>query len=113
MADETDVNAQITDAVTQANLLVAGSAPAHAAGANLQSLAHSLGLSFQNTVSAQQQNTLQGFSGTVLETWHLLALGAAQSGAAASSLGRGGLMPSLPRGPRRTRSAGRRSARRP
>jgi predicted outer membrane protein len=113
MADTTDVNAQVTDAVTQANLQVGGSAPAHAAGQNLQSLAHSLGLAFQNALAAQQQTTLQGSTGTVLGTFQLLSLGTAQNAAAASSISRGGPMPSLPRAPRRVRSAGRRSARRP
>ncbi|PTL83717.1 RebB family R body protein [Vitiosangium sp. GDMCC 1.1324] len=113
MADTTEMNAQVTDAVTQANLEVAGSAPAHAAGQNYQSLAHSLGLSFQNAVAAQQQNTLQGSTGAVLETWHLLSLGTAQNGAMAASLGLGGPVPSLSRAPRRARSSGRRTARRP
>lgn len=95
MADKTDLNAQITDAVTQANLLVAGLAPAHAAGMQLQSLAHSIGLSFQNAVSAQHQSVLRGATGSVLETLYLL-----------------GPLSLLARGARRTRAPGR-LARRP
>lgn len=64
------VNSQITDAVTQANTLVLGAAPAQAAGALYQMMAHAVGLSMQNAV-AQQRNmntiatavTTQGVNG--------------------------------------------------
>ncbi|WP_322042435.1 RebB family R body protein [Paraburkholderia sp. J67] len=59
MAYNTSVNAQITDAVTQANVNVLAQAPALALGSLFQSLAHSTGILYENTVSAQQQqNTL-------------------------------------------------------
>jgi hypothetical protein len=59
MAYNTDVNSQITDAVTQANVNVLAQAPAVALGSLFQSMAHSSGVLFQNAVSAQQQqNTL-------------------------------------------------------
>lgn len=59
MATPTQVNDQITDAVTQANVKVVGEAPAMALGTIYQSLAHSTGILFQNSVSQQQQqNTL-------------------------------------------------------
>lgn len=48
------VNAQITDAVTQANVKVVGEAPALALGSVYQTAAHSMGLLFENAVSAQQ-----------------------------------------------------------
>jgi hypothetical protein len=49
------VNAQITDAVTQANVKTLGNAPAAAMSSIYSDLAHSTGLAFQNAVSAQQQ----------------------------------------------------------
>ena len=55
MADNTPLNGQITDAVTQANVKVLGDAPAMAMGSIFQSLAHSTGILYENAVSAQQQ----------------------------------------------------------
>ena len=51
MADVTLVNGQVTDAVTQANVTVLGSAPAQSLGTLYQSVAHSISLAL---VSAQQ-----------------------------------------------------------
>lgn len=56
MAFPTAVNSQITDAVTQANVKVLGDAPAMAMGALYQSVAHSMGIAFENATMAQQQN---------------------------------------------------------
>jgi hypothetical protein len=59
MAFNTAVNSQITDAVTQANVKVLAEAPAMAMGSLFQTMAHSTGILFENSVSAQQQqNTL-------------------------------------------------------
>ncbi len=58
MALPTPVNGMITDAVTQANMSVLGSAPAMAMGSIYQSSAHSTGLMFQNMVQAQQQTAI-------------------------------------------------------
>ncbi|MCW0386031.1 hypothetical protein NB689_000200 [Xanthomonas sacchari] len=59
MAFPTEVNDQITDAVTQSNVKVIGEAPAFAMASIYQSMAHSTGILFENAVSAQQQqNTL-------------------------------------------------------
>ncbi|WP_417830059.1 RebB family R body protein [Thalassospira sp.] len=55
MADNTPLNGQITDAVTQANVKVLGDAPAMAMGSIFQSLAHSTGILYENAISAQQQ----------------------------------------------------------
>jgi len=53
------VNEQVTDAVTQTNVKVVAEAPAMAMGTIYQSMGHSIGILFQNSVSAQQQqNTL-------------------------------------------------------
>ncbi len=57
MADNTPVNSQITDAVTQTNVKVVGEAPAQAMGLVYQTAAHSISLSMQN--AAQSQGGLQ------------------------------------------------------
>lgn len=64
MADNTPLNGQITDAVTQANVKVLGDAPAMAMGSIFQSLAHSTGILYQNAVSAQQQNGITSQAAT-------------------------------------------------
>jgi hypothetical protein len=53
MADNTPVNSQITDAVTQNNVKVLGEAPAHAMGLVYQTMAHSISLSMQNAMQTQ------------------------------------------------------------
>lgn len=53
MADNTPVNSQITDAVTQTNVKVLGEAPAQAMAALYQTMAHSISLSMQNAMQAQ------------------------------------------------------------
>ncbi|QDH68986.1 RebB family R body protein [Marilutibacter alkalisoli] len=59
MAFPTSVNNQITDAVTQSNVKIVGEAPAMAIASMYQTMAHSTGILFENSVSAQQQqNTL-------------------------------------------------------
>ncbi|GAB6850930.1 RebB family R body protein [Paraburkholderia kururiensis] len=59
MAFPTSVNNQITDAVTQSNVKVVAEAPAMAMGSIYQTMAHSTGILFENSVSSQQQqNTL-------------------------------------------------------
>jgi len=55
MADNTPVNGQISDSVSQTNVEVLASAPAMAMGATYQSLGHSTGLLFESSVGSQQQ----------------------------------------------------------
>ncbi len=55
MADNTAVNSQITDAVTQADVSTVSQAPAVALGMLSHSLAFSTSIMFANAVSAQQQ----------------------------------------------------------
>ncbi len=55
MAFPTSVNDQITDAVTQSNVKVVAEAPAMAMASIYQTMAHSTGILFENTVAAQQQ----------------------------------------------------------
>jgi hypothetical protein len=56
MANETHLNATVTDAVSQSNLSALGTAPAVAVGLLQQVGAHAVGLQVQNAV-ARQQNT--------------------------------------------------------
>ncbi len=47
------VNAQITDAVTQANVKVVGEGPAQAVAVETQAMAHSTGLAMENATQTQ------------------------------------------------------------
>jgi hypothetical protein len=58
MAFPTAVNSQITDAVTQTNVKVLAESPAMAMGSLYQAAAHSLGVAFENAVTAQQQGAV-------------------------------------------------------
>lgn len=58
------VSQQITDAVTQSNVKVVGEAPAMALGTLYQTLSHSTGLMFENSVNSQNQQNILGQTGT-------------------------------------------------
>jgi Killing trait len=53
MANDTPVNSQITDAVTQANVKVLGEAPAQSMALIYQTMAHSISLAMENAQQAQ------------------------------------------------------------
>jgi hypothetical protein len=53
MADNTPVNGQITDAVTQTNVKVLGEAPAQSMAMVYQTMAHSISLAMENAQQAQ------------------------------------------------------------
>jgi hypothetical protein len=53
MANDTAVNSQITDAITQTNVKVLGEAPAQAMALVYQTMAHSISLAMQNAMQAQ------------------------------------------------------------
>ena len=53
MADNTPVNGQITDAVTQTNVKVLGEAPAQSMALVYQTMAHSISLAMENAQQAQ------------------------------------------------------------
>lgn len=55
MADQTEVNSQITDAVTQVNETVGGSSEALARAMADQVMAQAIGMAMQNAVAQQQQ----------------------------------------------------------
>ena len=64
MAFPTSVNSQITDAVTQTNVLVNGSMPAVAVGSLQLSTAQALGLAALNAAFAQQQSYITAQAST-------------------------------------------------
>ena len=79
MADNTPVNSQITDAVTQTNVKVLGEAPAQAMGMVYQTMAHSISLSMQNAM--QTQGGLQQIGNAVTSSACRLILDIANGGA--------------------------------
>ena len=64
MAFPTAVNDEITDAATQADVTVAGDAPAIALGSIYTSSAHALATLFENAVQAQQQGAVTAQAAT-------------------------------------------------
>ena len=71
------VNDQITDAVTQTNVKVMAEAPAMAMGSIYQSMAHSTGIMFQNSVNAQQQANVIAQAATTQGVLQIYSMGAA------------------------------------
>lgn len=80
MAYPTELNGQITDAVTQANVKVLGDAPAQAMATMYQTTAHTVSLAMQNAVAGQQ--TMAALSQAIL-TSCVQVLGAPVSGKSA------------------------------
>ena len=52
------VQEQITDAVTQTNVKIVAEAPAMAMGSLYQTMSHSTGLMFENSVNSQNQQNM-------------------------------------------------------
>ena len=88
MALPTPVNSQITDAITQTGVGILASAPAMAMGSIYQSIAHSTGILFQNTVQAQQHAAIAGQAATNLGVMHLYSTGTMAGAAATSKVAR-------------------------
>jgi hypothetical protein len=87
MADQTAVNSQITDAVTQTNVKVIGEAPAMALGSIYQSMAHSMGILFENAVTAQQQQATLAQAATTQGVMQIYSLDTAAAAAAVAKIG--------------------------
>lgn len=83
---DTTVNPQITDAVTQTNVKVVGEAPAMAMGAIYQTLAHSMGILFENAVSAQQQLAITAQAATTQGVATLYSIDTAATGVATADI---------------------------
>ena len=66
MAENTAVNSQVTDSVTQVNTKVLGDAPAMAMGNLFQATSQALGLAALNATNAQQQNNMTAQAATTM-----------------------------------------------
>ena len=80
------VSAQITDAVTQANVKVLAEAPAMAMGTIYQALAHSTGMMFQNSVNTQQQQNMLQQAATTQGVIQMYSVDTLADASAASAL---------------------------
>lgn len=87
MAFPTAVNGQITDAVTQAGVNTLASAPAVAMSSVYQSLAHSLGILYQNTVQQQAQAAICGQAATNQGVIQIYSANSMAAAAATAKLG--------------------------
>lgn len=72
---EEQVNSVVTDAVTQTNLLVLGTAPAMAMASLYQTLANSIAMASMNAVHAQQQAHIAHQAATTQGVALLLSIG--------------------------------------
>ena len=73
------VNSQITDAITQSNMIATGMAPANSMGTLYQTLAQSTGTSLQNAVSNQQNVNSMGLAALSQNIQTIMTRPAAQS----------------------------------
>ncbi len=74
------VNSQITDAITQTNVMNLGLAPAQSLGTLYQTTAQAVGTSMQNAVANQQNNYSLSLASTAQNLQSLLALSSATAG---------------------------------
>ncbi len=88
MAYPTPLNGQITDAVTQQNLTVLGSASTMAMGTIYQSLAHSISILYQNATQAQRNAAICAQAATNQGVMQIYSSGTMAGSAATSKLAR-------------------------
>jgi hypothetical protein len=86
MADNTAVNSQITDSVTQVNTKVLGDAPAIAMGNLFQAMAQALSLSALNSANAQQQSNMAAQATTTMGVTTMYAIDTATDAVGASEI---------------------------
>ncbi len=92
MAFPTAVNDQITDSVSQSNVMVVGSAPAIALGNLYQATAQALANAAHNATNAQQQGYITAQAATTMGVATLYSLISAVDGVDVSDL----LKPKVP-----------------
>lgn len=80
------VNSQITDAITQTNMMTLGLAPAQSIGTLYQTTAQAAGTAMQNAVANQQNMYSLALASTTQNLQSLLALSSATAGRSTSSL---------------------------
>jgi hypothetical protein len=86
MADNTAVNSQITDSITQVNTKVLGDAPAIAMGNLFVSTAQALSLAALNATNAQQQSNMTAQASTTMGINTLYSINTGTTSISASSL---------------------------
>lgn len=86
MADDTTVNPQITDAVTQTNVKVLGESPAAALGNLYQATAQALANAAHNATNAQQQTNVTAQAATTAGVTTLYSLDTASTGVATADV---------------------------
>lgn len=86
MADNSTVNPQITDAVTQTNVKVIAEAPAMALSSIYQAMAHSTGILFENAVTTQQNMNVIAQAATTQGVAMIYSVDTAASGAATNKI---------------------------
>jgi len=86
MADNTAVNSQITDSITQANTKVLGDAPAIAMGNLFQATSQALGLAALNATNAQQQSNMTAQASTTMGVTTLYSIQTATDAVGASDI---------------------------
>ncbi len=86
MADNTAVNSQITDSVTQVNTKVLGDAPAIAMGNLFQATSQALGLAALNATNAQQQSNMTAQATTTMGATTLYSIDTATDAVGASDI---------------------------
>jgi len=82
MSDNTSVNSQITDAVTQTNVKVVAEAPAQSMAMVYQTMAHSISLAMENAMQAQ--GGLQQIGNAVTSSGVRMIFDAANGGSSSS-----------------------------
>ncbi|MEO9372874.1 RebB family R body protein [Pseudomonas aeruginosa] len=95
MSFPTSVNNQITDAVTQSNVKVIGEAPAMALGSIFQTMAHSTGILFENSVAAQQQQNALALAASNMGVMQIYSLDTAADAGATEKVGQLGVADNL------------------
>jgi len=80
------VNSQITDAVTQTNVKVMAEAPAMAMGTLYQTMAHSLGMLMENSVTAQQNMNVIGQASVTQGVAMIYSVDTASTGVATADI---------------------------
>jgi hypothetical protein len=86
MADNTAVNSQITDSVTQVNTKVLGDAPAIAMGNLYQATAQALALAALNATNAQQQSNMTAQASTTMGVTTLYSIDTATDSVGTSDI---------------------------
>lgn len=88
MALPTALNGQITDSVTQTNVSALGNAPAMAMGSLYTTMAHSLGILYQNSTMAQQHAAISSQAATNLGVIQMYSVNTMAGATAAARIGR-------------------------